>query len=83
MPDSGRGIRGHGIRYLAATSDLAGAADPRQTDAQACAIAAIHTPGVRLFVLELGGGAGTPRTPRTTFASCARWRPTRPRLSAT
>jgi hypothetical protein len=45
MADSGRGIRGHGIRYLAATSDLAGAADPRQIDAQAPAIAAIHAPG--------------------------------------
>ena len=54
---------GHGIRYLAATSDLAGGADLRQIDAQAPAIAAIHALGAVCFVLGVGGGAGTPRTP--------------------
>lgn len=40
MADSGRGNRS-----LAAASDLAGAADPRQIDAQAPALAAIHALG--------------------------------------
>jgi hypothetical protein len=48
----------HSIRYLAATSELAGAVDPGQIDETARGLAAIRSRGGRLFGLEVGGGAG-------------------------
>jgi D-sedoheptulose 7-phosphate isomerase len=48
----------HSIRYLAATSELAGAIDPGQIDEMARGLAAIRSRGGRLFVLGVGGGAG-------------------------
>jgi D-sedoheptulose 7-phosphate isomerase len=48
----------HSVRYLAAASLLAAAADPAQIDEMACAVAAIRSRGGRLFVLGVGGGAG-------------------------
>src|SRR5260370_30985020 len=48
----------HSIRYLAATSELAGAVDPSQIDEMARGLAAIRSRGGRLFVLGVGGGAG-------------------------
>jgi D-sedoheptulose 7-phosphate isomerase len=48
----------HSRRYLAATSELAGASDPGQIDEMARGLAAIRSRGRRLFVLGVGGGAG-------------------------
>jgi hypothetical protein len=46
----------HSIRYLAATSELAGAVDPGEIDEMARGLAAIRSRGGRLFVLRVGGG---------------------------
>jgi D-sedoheptulose 7-phosphate isomerase len=48
----------HSIRYLAATSELAGAIEPGEIDEMARGLAAIRSRGGRLFVLGVGGGAG-------------------------
>jgi hypothetical protein len=48
----------HSIRYLAATSELAGAIDPGQIDEMARGFAAIRSRGGRLFGPGVGGGAG-------------------------
>ena len=48
----------HSVRYLAATSELAGAVDPTQIDELARGLAAVRSRGGRLFVLGVGGGAG-------------------------
>ena len=48
----------HSIRYLAAISELAEAADPAQIDEMARRLAAMRSRGGRLFVLGVGGGAG-------------------------
>jgi hypothetical protein len=45
-------------RYRAATSELAGAIDPSQTDEMARGLAAIRSRRRRLFALGVGGGAG-------------------------
>jgi D-sedoheptulose 7-phosphate isomerase len=51
-------ISGHGVAYLLAVADIAGALDPMQLDAMACGLAQVRERGGRLFILGVGGGAG-------------------------